>query len=101
MVVTADDLTVQRVSPAYQQLLQNRNTTGPPLSEVFSGQDLAQLIKLIKRATSERQPVYSEPINVIPGSDAQEQEWVHTIVPIPDEDGSKINRLFIYSDRPE
>lgn len=101
MVVTAEDLTVQRVNPAYKQLLQSRDAAGLPLSEVFSGRDLARLIKLIKRAVGEAQPVYSEPINVTPGSEGQERQWVHTIVPIPDDGGTKVNRLFIYSDRPE
>ena len=102
MVVNGEDLTIQRVNAAYQQSLGNRDVAGLPVSEVFGGHDLDQLIRLIKRAVRETQAVYSAPINAtVTGNDEATSRWIHTIVPIPDESGSNVNRLFIYSDKPE
>ncbi len=101
MVVDAEDLTIQRINPAYKQVLQYRDAIGLPISEVFSGADLDQLIRTIKRTVREGQTVYSEPLNAMAGADGKESRWVHTMVPIPDADGTKIIRLFIYSDKSE
>lgn len=100
MVVNPEDLTIHRVNPGYDQLLAGRAAAGLPINEVFTGRDLDHLIKLLKRAVREGQTVYSPPINAAV-VDEKESRWIHTIVPIPDENGTKVNRLFIYSDKPE
>ena len=45
MVLNAEDLTIQAINPAYKQLLGSRNVTDLPLSEVFGGKHMDELIK--------------------------------------------------------
>lgn len=100
MVLRGDDLTIQTLSPSYQQLLGDRKPEGLPVSDVLSGNDLDQFNKLLRKAVRERQSVRTPPINAtIPGADGS--PFVHTIVPVLDEAGDNIDRLFIYSDKPE
>jgi two-component system CheB/CheR fusion protein len=102
MVVNADDLTIQRINPAYEQLLGSRNVVGLPISDVFSGEDVDDLTKLLKRTVREGQTGYSPPIRVsVPGTDGGTNRWIYTVVPIPEENGLTMDRLFIYSDKPE
>jgi myosin heavy subunit len=100
MVLRGDDLTIQTLSPSYQQLLGDRKPEGLPVSDVLTGNDLDQFNKLLRKAVRERQTVRTPPINAaIAGAD--DSPFVHTIVPIVDEAGNNIDRLFIYSDKPE
>lgn len=101
-VVNAEDLTIQAVNPAYRQVLSNRDVVGLPVSELFSGHDVDQLIKLLKTATREGQPVHSLAIKagVTDGGDG-DHLMIHTAVPISDETGVSVQRLFIYSENPE
>jgi two-component system CheB/CheR fusion protein len=102
VMVVQGDLTIQSVNAAYEQLLGNRNVIGLPVSEVFSGHDVDHLIRLLKRAARETQTFYSPPINAtVSGKAEKSTRLIHTIVPIPDESGINVNRLFIYSDTPE
>jgi len=101
MVLRGEDLTIQTLSPSYQELLGDRKPEGLPVSEVLSGSDLHQFHKLLRKAVRERQSVRTPPIDaIIPGVDGN-SPFVHTIVPILDQSGANIDRLFIYSDRPE
>ena len=100
MVLSAEDLTIQRINPAYQQTLGTRNVTGLPISEVFSGRDLEHLIKELKRAVREAQTVRTQPIKAFIGnSETHDGEMVHTAVPIQNETGENVNRLFLYSEK--
>ncbi|HKS10537.1 MAG TPA: CheR family methyltransferase [Pyrinomonadaceae bacterium] len=102
MVLRAEDLTILRVNSAYQQLLGNRDAAGLPVSEIFSGSDVDNFIKLLRRAVREKQTIQSPPIYAnVDGVDQNQSRLVHTIVPILDEAGAGIDRLFIYSDKPE
>ena len=101
MVLRGEDLTIQTLSPSYQELLGERKPEGLAVSEVLSGNDLDQFNKLLRKAVRERQSVRTPPIDaMIQGADG-ESPFVHTIVPILDQNGANIDRLFIYSDRPE
>lgn len=102
MVVNAEDLTIQRVNPSYQEALGGRNVIGLPLSEVFSGRDVDQLIKQLKRAVREAQAIQTQSLDAfVGGGDGQSGPTIHTAVPIQDESGEGVNRLFIYSEKPE
>jgi len=100
MIVDAEDLTIQRVNSSYQQMLGNRNVTGLPIGEIFSGGDLDDLVKLLKRAVREGQTIRTPPIQAtVMGLADRDSRMVHTAVPISDDIGSSINRLFIYSEK--
>lgn len=102
VVVNAEDSTILRVSPAYQQLLRKRKAAGLPLSELFSGNDLDDLVKLLQKAVREKQTVRTPAIDAtVPGIADSNSRLVHTIVPILDETGTHVDRLFIYSDKAE
>ena len=102
MVLNADDLTIQRVNPSYRQLLGTRDVTALPLREVFSGRDLDYLLKQLKRAVREKQAVRTEPIDAfIPEGDGHDTLVVHTAVPVQDESGDSVNRLFVYTEKPD
>ena len=100
MVLNADDLTIHAVNPAYQKLLGQRNVISLPLTEVFTGKDTPEFIKILMRAARNTQAINTAPIAAsIGGSDDNDsRRFVHTIVPISDASGSAINRLFVYSE---
>jgi two-component system, chemotaxis family, CheB/CheR fusion protein len=100
MIVNAEDLTIQRVNSSYQQLLGNRNVTGLPIGEIFSGGDLDDLVKLLKRAVREGQTIRTQPIQAtVTGLADRDARMIHTAVPISDDVGSSVNRLFVYSEK--
>jgi two-component system, chemotaxis family, CheB/CheR fusion protein len=102
MVLDAEDLTIQTLNPAYQELLKPRDVTGLPVSEVFSGRDVDQLIKLLRTAARERQSFDSAPIQAsVLADENSEHRFIHTVVPITDGNGVSVNRLFVYSERVE
>jgi len=81
-------------------MLGNRNVTGLPIGEIFSGGDLDDLVKLLKRAVREGQTIRTPPIQAtVMGLADRDSRMVHTAVPISDDIGSSINRLFIYSEK--
>lgn len=102
MIVNAEDLTVRTINPAYKQLLGNRNVVGVSVNELFAGREVDQLINLLRKAVRERQTINTEPIYAgVAGADGNNRPLVHTVVPISDESGPNINRLFIYSEEPQ
>jgi hypothetical protein len=100
MVLDAEDLTVHAVNPAYKQLLGNRNVNGLPISDVFGGEQVDELVEALKSTLEEAQSHTTGPIiaSVNSGDSAR---YVHTVVPIADASGSSITRIFIYSERAE
>jgi PAS domain-containing protein len=85
VVVNAEDLTIQTVNPTYRQSLGSRDVTGLPVSELFSGDDIDQLIKMLKTAARKGQTVHTLPIkaSVTNGEDGHSR-MVHTAVPVSD-----------------
>jgi len=102
MVVNGKDLTIQTVNPFYHHLIGDRNVSGLPLNELFSGEDVDQLMRLVKKAVREGQTVRTTALEAyIPGTDGNNNRLVHTVVPVSDDTGTSVNRLFIYSEKPE
>lgn len=102
MVLRAEDLTVQRVNPAYRKLLGGRDVEGIPLGEVLSGDDVDHLIKLLSTVVRDGQSIKTPPIHAtVPGADDSHSRLTHTVVPIHDDTGTIVERLFLYSERPE
>jgi len=89
-----------RVNPAYQQIFGTRDVVGLPINEVFAGDEVGQLVNLFKSAVREGQTVHTTAIEAMvqPGGNGL---MIHTVVPIPDETGGNVNRLFVYSEKPE
>jgi two-component system, chemotaxis family, CheB/CheR fusion protein len=101
MVVNAEDLTILTINPAFKELLGRRDVVGLPLSQVFSGEDMDQLTRILKKAVRDEQSARTALIHAgVAGADGSKTVLRHTIVPILDESGA-VNRLFIYSERPE
>ena len=103
MVLNAEDLTIQTVNPAYKQLLGTRDVNGLPMSEVFTGKDLDQLIKTLKTAVRESQALNTGPMfaSVDGEHNPDATRFNHTIVPITDASGANVMRLFLYSEKAE
>lgn len=102
MVLRAEDLTIQRLNPSYRRLLGDRNVEGLPISEVFSGNDLNYLVKRLQTVVRDGQGVKTAAIYAtVPGADHNHDRLIHTIVPIHDQTGVVVERLFLYSERPE
>ncbi len=103
MVLNAEDMTINAVNPAYKQLLGLRDIINLPLSDVFGGKDIDELIKVLKAVVRKGEAVSPAPIAAgIDGNEtANSHRFVHTIVPICDATGTNINRLFVYSERIE
>jgi two-component system, chemotaxis family, CheB/CheR fusion protein len=99
MVLDAQDLTIHTVNSGYLTLLGKRDVTGLPISEIFKGEDLDQLLKILKAVIREGQPATSPPIKAsISEADGADRWFIHTIVPITDETTSNVSRLFIYTE---
>lgn len=101
MVLNSDDLTIHALNPAYKQLLGNRDLEGLPMTEIFGGKDVDELIRVLKRAVRESQPLITGPILASVDSETKGTEFVHTVVPIVDGSGSTTKRIFIYSEKLE
>jgi len=97
LILNAEDLTIERVNPTYLRLLGNRDVTGLPVSEVFSGHDLDKLLKLLVTAIRDRQTIRTTPLDATAGDG--NDRMVHTAVPILDDTGDAVVRLFIYSEK--
>jgi two-component system, chemotaxis family, CheB/CheR fusion protein len=102
MVLDADDLTIQAVNPAYKELFAGRNVKGLTINDVFSGKDLDRLMELITTVVEEGQSIKSEPLLVSAREvESNSRKFIHTIVPIVDDNSSRVNRLFVYSEKAE
>jgi two-component system CheB/CheR fusion protein len=101
MILNAEDLTIQSVNPNYRKLLGNRNILGLPMSEVFSGKQIDDLVKLVQTAVRDSQTLITEPLlaSVNGEIDPSRTRFLHTIVPIIDPGGGKLERLFLYSEK--
>ncbi|HEX6648016.1 MAG TPA: CheR family methyltransferase [Pyrinomonadaceae bacterium] len=98
MILNAEALTIQAVNPAYRELLQNRDVNGLPMTEVFGGKDLDELINVLKKAAREGQSINTAPLRASVDGD-KAGRFVHTVVPIMDASGAGVSRMFIYSER--
>lgn len=58
-----------------------------------------QLVKLLKTAVREGQTAHTNAVETTTGDG--DTRMVHTVVPILDDKGTTVDRLFIYSERPE
>jgi two-component system CheB/CheR fusion protein len=101
MVLNADDLTIHAINPAYEQLIGNRNVTGSPLREVFSGKQVDDLVKALKTAVRETQTLNTGAILASVDGHHGSGRFIHTVVPISDATGASVTRLFVYSEKAE
>jgi myosin heavy subunit len=103
MVLNGEDLTIETVNPAYKQLLGTRDVNGLPMSEVFTGKNLDQLIRTLKTAVRESQALNTGPIfaSVDGEHNPDATRFNHMIVPITDASGANVMRLFLYSEKAE
>jgi len=102
MVLNADDLTIQSINPTYRQLLGTRDVNGLPMSEVFNGRQVDNLLKTLKTAARESATLNTGPIFAsVDGDNPDSAQFVHTVVPISDASGSTVTRLFLYSEKAE
>jgi two-component system CheB/CheR fusion protein len=98
MVLNAEDLTIDAVNTAYQQLLGTRDVSNLPLIEVFGGKDIDGLINVLRQAARNMKSINTAPIAASPIDHSDSRRFVHTIVPISDPTGKTVSRLFVYSE---
>lgn len=102
MVLNADDLTIQSINPAYTKLIGTRDVKGLPMSEIFTGQQVDELIKALRKSVRESQPFITGPLFAsVDGDQSDRPRFIHTIVPISDAIGASVIRLFVYSEKVE
>ena len=101
MVLNADDLTIQAINPAYKQLIGERDVNGLPVSELFSGKNVDDLIKALKTSVREAQALNTGPILASVDRHHDSSRFIHTVVPISDASGASVTRLFLYSEKVE
>ena len=101
MILDANDLTIKTINAGYKQLLGDRNVIDLPLSEVFTGKDIHQLVSMLGKAVTEAKAVTTSPMkaHLVEAADVEETRFIHTIVPITDYTSAEVNRLFIYSEK--
>ncbi len=101
LIVNAEDLTVQQINPACGEVLAGRDVIGLPAREVFSGSEVDELLKALKHAIRECQAVQTPAIHATIAGTGDGSRMIHTAVPIPVESGGSVERLFVYSEKPE
>ena len=102
MVLNADDLTIQSINPAYTKLIGTRDVRGLPMSEIFTGQQVDELIRALRTSVRESQPFITGPLFAsVDGDQSDRPRFIHTIVPISDASGAIVIRLFVYSEKVE
>lgn len=102
MVLRADDLSIQSVSPSYNELLNGRDVNGLPMNEVFRGKQVDTLARALKTAVGESQTLNTGPILAgVDGDNPDSVQFIHTVVPISDATGLSVTRLFLYSEKVE
>jgi two-component system CheB/CheR fusion protein len=102
MVLNARDFTIQAVNPAYKQLFAGREVKGLTLGDVFSGGDVDQLMRLLRKVVADEQSMKTGALLAsVREIEHDSDRFVHTIVPITDVNSSGVDRLFIYSERAE
>ena len=100
MVLNARNLTVLTVNPAYKEWLAGREIIGLPISDVFAGKDLGELMELLRKVVRDPQTIKTDPLLVsIADPEERQETFTHTIIPITDEDSTIVNRLFLYSEK--
>jgi myosin heavy subunit len=102
MVLDAPNLTIQTVNPGYRELFAGRDVNGLSIGDVFVGKDLDKLVKLLKTVIEDGQSIKSGPLGVSADElENNSDRFIHTIVPIVDNNSSTVNRLFVYSEKAE
>ena len=99
MVLNAEDFTIHAVNSAYKEFLGARDVIRLPLTEVFAGSDMKDFIKALRHSVKKAEVINTAPfVASVQGMNGDSFRFVHTIIPISDSTGSKINRLFVYSE---
>src|SRR6185503_13789929 len=94
MVLLAEDLSIQSVSPNYKQLLHGRDVNGLPMNDVFIGKQGDSLVKTLKTAARQSQTPTTGPLLAgVDGDNPHNVRFLHTVVPISDATGSTVTRL--------
>jgi len=100
MILDSDSLMIRVINPGYKSLFADQNVIGKPITEVFSGKELEQLVMILKDAARDGQSITTPPMKVTPeGVVTEETRFIHTIIPIPEATTTQINRIFIYSEK--
>ena len=102
MVVEADNLIIQAINPGYAILLGKRDIIGLPVTEFFSGKDLHKLTDALRNAAESGKAVTTiAPMSVkaVEYGGQVDDRFIHSIVPIHNAEGTKPERLFIYSEK--
>ena len=101
MIVDARDLTILAINPGYAALLGKQEIVGLPVTEFFSGKDLYKLTDALRKVAEQGKALTTTPMAVTAaeyGGQADDQ-FIHSIVPVFEEDGGKPLRLFIYTEK--
>ena len=70
------------------------------MSEIFTGQQVDDLIKALRTSVRESQPFITGPLFAsVDGDQSDRPRFNHTIVPISDASGKSVTRLFVYSEK--
>lgn len=99
MVLNAEDLTVHAVNPAYQQLFGEREIQALPVSDLFDGRQVDDLIKLLRTAVRESITLKTDPIVASVNGTHADTRFIHTIIPISDAGSASVSRVFLYSEK--
>jgi two-component system, chemotaxis family, CheB/CheR fusion protein len=101
LTVNADDFTVQQINPAYHQVLDGRDVIGLSVRDIFSGDEVDQLLRALKEAIREGQAVQTAAIHAAIAGTGVATRMIHTAVPIPGHSEEDVQRLFLYSEKAE
>ena len=101
MVLNAEDLTVHAINPAYKKLIGERDVTGLPMSELFSGKQVDDLVKALKTAVRESRTLNTGAILASVDGYNGSGRFIHTVVPLSDVTGVNVTRLIVYSEKAE
>jgi len=101
MVVGAADLRIQAVNPGYALLLGKRGVIGQPVADFFTGEDVEELIAVLREVAEQGKPITTAALGVRTPEypDLPENLYVHSVIPILRSEEGPVERLFIYSEK--
>jgi hypothetical protein len=101
MIVSANDLMIEAINPGYALLLGKRDIVGLPVTEFFHGKDLFKLTDTLRKVAQDGKPLTTAPMSVraTEYGGGPDDQFVHSIVPLHNADGTTPERLFIYTEK--
>ncbi|PWT88102.1 MAG: hypothetical protein C5B55_13675 [Blastocatellia bacterium] len=100
MLVSAPELKIETINPAYRMSLEGREVVGASLNDAFTGSDRDGFVGLIRDAIANDRILTTPPMQayLMSSKESDEKDFVHTVVPVHDQKNNHVNAVLIYTE---